>query len=271
MNAEPLLPKRDTQTERAVCALLHSGAEALALEAYDALPSTNAFLRARAEAGAAEGLTVLAAAQSAGRGRRGRAFYSPPGTGLYMSLLLRPRQSAWHGARITTLAAVAVCEAIEAVAGARPAIKWVNDILLDAKKVCGILAEAAAAGGPESGLRYAVLGIGVNVCPPAEGFPPELRDIAGSVLQAFEPGARCRLAAEILSRFIARYRAEQPDGDMAAYRARCAALGREVSVLLPEGPRAAYAYDVDGEGRLLVRYGDGTEGALSSGEISIRL
>ena len=136
--------------------------------------STNTALRALAEAGAPEGTVYIAQSQTGGRGRMGRSFFSPAGTGLYLSLLLRP--TTWEPARaaqLTAAAAAAMCEAIREVTGKEPGIKWVNDLLLDGKKVCGILTEASFS--MESGvLEYAVLGLGVNVYPPEGGFPKEL-------------------------------------------------------------------------------------------------
>ena len=113
-------------------------------EIQDCVTSTNALVRERAAEGAPEGLVILANQQTAGRGRLGRDFYSPPDTGLYLSLLLRPRQmQPQHATRITTMAALAACEAIEAVTQQQPQIKWVNDIFLEGKKVCGILTEGS--------------------------------------------------------------------------------------------------------------------------------
>ena len=139
--------------------------------------STNTLLRSMAEQGAPEGTVVIANAQTKGRGRRGRTFYSPGNTGIYLSLLLRPVNAGpRQTVTLTAAAAVALCQAMEAVSGAEPQIKWVNDIFLNGRKVSGILSEAAF--GLESGVpEYVVVGVGINVYTPEGGFPPELAEI----------------------------------------------------------------------------------------------
>lgn len=233
--------------------------------------STNTALRALAEAGAPEGTVYIAQGQTGGRGRMGRSFYSPAGTGLYLSLLLRP--VSWKPARaaqLTAAAAAAMCEAIREVTGKEPGIKWVNDILLDGKKVCGILTEASFS--MESGvLEYAVLGLGVNVYPPEGGFPKELEGVAGALLDAPGEDVRSRLAGEFLNRFLAGYERPEDRSFLDTYRRRSVAVGREVTALSNGHERRAFAYAVDDDCRLLVRYDDGTEQALSYGEIRITI
>ena len=129
---------------------------------FEELDSTNSYLKEMAAKGAQEGTIIIANRQSAGRGRLGRSFFSPEEKGIYMSILLRPDISLERAVLITSMAAVAVAEAIEQVSGIQTKIKWVNDIFLNKKKVCGILTEAGI--DAETGtLEYAVLGIGVNV------------------------------------------------------------------------------------------------------------
>ena len=233
--------------------------------------STNTALRALAEAGAPEGTVYIAQGQTGGRGRMGRSFYSPAGTGLYLSLLLRP--VSWKPARaaqLTAAAAAAMCEAIREVTGKEPGIKWVNDILLDGKKVCGILTEASFS--MESGvLEYAVLGLGVNVYPPEGGFPKELEGVAGALLDAPGEDVRSRLAGEFLNRFLAGYEHPEDRSFLDTYRRRSVAVGREVTALSGGHERRAFAYAVDDDCRLLVRYDDCTEQALSYGEIRITI
>lgn len=173
----------------AVAALLEPEvARALHIEVYDRLPGTNAALRVRAAQQAPEGLVLIAQAQSAGRGRSGRSFFSPPG-GLYMSLLLRPEFSIRQSVYLTAMAAVAAARACETLCGSPIQIKWVNDLWKDGKKVCGILTEASM--DVESGLlEYAIVGPGFNLVPPPNGWPPELEGIAGSLFDAVPP-RRC--------------------------------------------------------------------------------
>lgn len=240
----------------------------LSLEVTPCADSTNALLRQRAAEGAREGCVILSNQQTQGRGRLGREFYSPPDTGVYMSLLLRPRDlEPSQAVKITTMAAVAACRAIEAVSGKHAAIKWVNDIFLSGKKVCGILTEGSY--NLETGkLGDVVLGIGFNVYPPAGGFPEELADIAGSIFQNQVDEGKNRLAASFLNHFLEIY--HSPNGYAREYRERSMVIGRAIRVLAPSGERAAYALDVDKGCRLVVRYDDGSVDTLSSAEISIR-
>ena len=148
---------------------LRDAAKGFEPETFDTVDSTNSIARQRAAAGACEGLTLIASSQTTGRGRKGRNLFSPDGTGIYMSVLLRPQASPQIALRITTMAAVSVCQAIEGLCSREPGIKWVNDIYMDGRKVCGILTETALAAGGR--LEYVVLGIGVNALEPEGGFP----------------------------------------------------------------------------------------------------
>ena len=251
-------------------AALGDAADGFRIEVFDTLSSTNTKLRELAEAGAPEGTVVAAAAQTGGKGRLGRSFFSPADTGLYMSVLLRPALPPGDAPRITTAAAVAVCGALEETCGVRPGIKWVNDIFLGGRKVCGILTEAAF--DAETGrLSHAVTGIGVNVYEPDGGFPEELRDIAGAVTKERRRGLRSALCASILRRFMALYRALPDTGCSEQYQSYCICLGRRIRILSGDSVTEATALDVDDACRLRVRLDDGRETLLSSGEISIRL
>lgn len=232
--------------------------------------STNLSVRALAEAGSPEGTVLLAERQTAGRGRLGRQFHSPDG-GLYCSILLRPPFPATESLFITTAAAVAVAEAVEALAGESVQIKWVNDLFLHGKKICGILTEASL--DIESGrLAYAVLGIGINLKQPTGGFSPELRDIAGAVFpaDARQPALRCRMAAEVLTRFWRYYQEIGSRSFLEGYRSRSLLTEQPILVLRGNTTRPAIARSITEDCRLLVTYEDGTEEALSSGEVQIR-
>ena len=245
-------------------------ARALQSEVYDRLPGTNAALRARAAEGAPEGLVCIAQAQSAGRGRSGRSFFSPPG-GLYLSILLRPDFGARQAVLLTVMAAVAAAQAADSLCGAPIGIKWVNDLWREGKKVCGILTEATM--DVESGLLdYAVVGPGFNLVPPPEGWPPELSGIAGSLFdQPPLPGTRARLAAAFLNRFWPLYRNARPKELLAAYRERQVLPGRRVEVLPGRGsPYGATVLGIDPEFRLVVRPdGQNAPIPLQSGEVRI--
>lgn len=233
--------------------------------------ATNTLLREKANAGAKEGYTVIADEQTNGRGRRGRSFYSPKDTGIYMSLLLRPVGiTPGQAIKITTMAAVAACEAIEEVSGKQTGIKWVNDIYMDGRKVSGILTEASF--DMENGsLDYVVLGIGMNVYPPKGGFPKEIEQIAGTIFHESQNDGKNSLAAGFLNHFMNYYTAGENVNYVEKYRDRSLAVGKEVTVLSSNGGKRAVALDVDEECRLIVQYEDGRTERLSSGEISIRL
>lgn len=244
---------------------------ALRVEYYPVIGSTNTVLKERAASGAPHGLVIVAGEQTGGRGRMGRQFYSPAGTGLYMSLLLRPERSAAESTMLTAAAAVAVAESVEALSGRKTEIKWVNDVLIDGKKICGILTEASVDW--ESGMAdYVVVGIGVNTRLPAGDFPEELRAVAGAVFRSGEiPELRCRLAAAILDRLTELY--ESPDSEECyrAYRERSSVLGRDINILSPgREPVRARVLDIQQDYSLLVRLTDGTQQRVNAGEVSIR-
>ena len=145
-----------------------------------------------------------------------------------------------------------------------------NDILVNGKKVCGILTEASL--DVESGaLSYAVLGIGVNVYPPVGGFPADIKNKAGALCDTKQPGLKNRLAAEIITRFFSYYSSLAAKTYLEPYRSRCIVPGKNITVLSGGRETPAYAVMIDDDCRLLVRYDDGSEEYLSSGEISIRL
>lgn len=231
--------------------------------------STNTLLRELALQGAPHGTVVLADRQSAGRGRRGRSFVSPEG-GIYLSVLLRPAMGAERGVRLTIAACVGVCRALRAVCGLEGDIKWVNDIFVGGKKVCGILTEAATS--LESGLLdYAVVGVGLNYIRPKEGFPPELMDIAGSLYgpDGPPPVTRGRMAAALIDSLMDALSHPEGGNILAEYRARSLVAGKRVLVLRGDIRRPALAEAVLEDGSLRVRYEDGKTEALCSGEVSI--
>lgn len=249
----------------------HLGELAVYPEVFAELPSTNATLRQRAEEGAPEGTLLVAEQQTAGRGRFGRVFHSPPGGGIYMSLLLRPAISAQDALTITTSAAVAVCRAIETICGVTAQIKWVNDVFCHGKKVCGIGTEAAL-DLESGGLHYAILGIGINLFPAEEPLPAELSEIVGTVLQGPPKSGELRsmLIAEIVKNIYAEYPHLSEKRCLEEYRARCFILGQPIQIVRGERREAARALDLAPDFSLRVSYSDGREECLSSGEVSIR-
>ena len=266
-----LSPDSDILSPQGIRRFLKPEYRDLDLTVLPTVPSTNALVREKANQGCPEGCIIIACEQTDGRGRYGRQFFSPVDSGVYLSLLLRPTAySPQQATCLTAAAAAAMCQAIEAVTGQQPGIKWVNDIFLRGKKVCGILTEAAV--GLETGtLNYMVLGAGVNLYPPVKGFPEEIQPIAGSVLERSCPEAKNRLVGEFLNRFWDFYTHPECRTYLEDYRSRSLAIGQNVTVLSAGKAVSAYAYGIDDDFRLLVRYENGDTEALSYGEIRIQL
>ena len=226
----------------------------------DVVVSTNTLLKELAKNGADHGTVLIADSQTGGKGRLGRSFYSPEKTGIYMSVLLR-RDFGNNPTLVTTLASVCVMKAIEKLTGKKTQVKWVNDVLLDGKKVCGILTEGSFCG---KELEYMIVGIGVNVntC----NFPDDIKDIAGSV------GAeKDRLVDEILYAFGEEFEKFHTLEYLDFYRNRCVSVGKNIKIISPEKePVAAFSQGIDDNAGLIVKYPDGTIDVITSGEVSIR-
>ncbi len=260
----------DVLNEEGVRRYLH--ADGLRLQVVPVISSTNTVLKRMAEEGAEEGFCLIAEEQTAGKGRMGRSFYSPAGSGLYLSVLLRPKLKAADAVNITACAAVAVAEAIESLAPVQAQIKWVNDVYVEGRKVCGILTEASLDSGTAA-VNYLVVGIGINIRPPEGGFPADLQKIAGSVFGEEEiPGLRCRLAAAVLDQLLGYYEHLQEKPWLEEYRKRSLVTGKEIRVLMPgKEPENGTAIGIGDDFSLLVQMEDGTLRRLNSGEVSIRI
>ena len=174
--------------------------EKIKIDIRDCVGSTNDEVKALAIKGEQEGYLLISRSQTKGKGRLGRSFFSPDSTGIYMSLLLRPKCKAEETTLITTAAAVAVCRSLEK-AGVNPQIKWVNDIFVNDKKVCGILAEAGFNAGTPCP-DYVVLGVGINMYPPESDFPEDLKQIAGAVLSDVIQDCCNKFIAEFVNSFF---------------------------------------------------------------------
>ena len=238
------------------------------LEVHAQLDSTNTRAKQLAAQGAPHGYLVCADAQVSGRGRFGRTFFSPEHTGVYITYVLRPKLPAERAVMITSMAAVAVARAIEALADVDVRIKWVNDLYINGRKACGILCEASM--DFESGqLEYVVLGIGINVG--RMTFPEELADIATSLEnECGVPVSRNRLIAEISNQLEALYPQLESGGFMAESRARSNVIGRDVTVMRGDERYPAHVLDIDDQGRLVIRTSDGIS-RVGAGEISLKL
>lgn len=237
---------------------------------YEETDTTNNRARELALEGAPEGTLVIAEKQTAGRGRRGKVWESPLGTGIWMSLVLRPQIMPAKASVLTLLCGLATAEAIEAETGLSAGLKWPNDILINGKKAVGILTEMDC---EMSQVHFVIPGIGINVN--TASFPPEIADIATSLyLECGKTVSRRRLVHKVLERLEEHYETFLRTGSFAAmledYRKHCITLGKEVHVLGRE-PFFAEALDITPEGELLVRRADnGKEEVVFSGEVSIR-
>lgn len=234
--------------------------------------STNDECRRQAANGAPAGLVVIAGEQTRGKGRKGRSFQSLPGKGLYLSLLLRPQVKLEEVSQLTAWAAVSVCRALESLTGLSCAIKWTNDILVNRKKLCGILTELGIEA--ESGqVDYVVLGMGINVGQSEADFG-ELAPIAVSLAQLMEhPPRRAEVAAALLDQLdqlIEDFPHNKKSEYLSQYRQRCITTDQPVRLLSPRGEITAYALRVEDDFALRVRFPNGWEERVTSGEVSVR-
>ncbi len=233
---------------------------------FQQIGSTNDHAKQLAEGGAPEGLLMVAEEQTAGRGRNGRTWLTPPGAALAFSLILRPTLSAARLARLTMWAGVAACEAIELLTSARAGLKWPNDVLLSGKKVAGILVEGALNG---EMLDYAVLGLGLNLTwspdPAAVDFPAT--DLQTETGQAVD---RLKLLRALLARLEAWYTAVDDPALFAAWQARLQLMGQAIHLRTPEGEWPGRAEGVDAEGALLVRLESGETRRVLAGDVHLR-
>ena len=239
---------------------------------YDRLDSTNNEIKRLSIDQVENGLAVIADCQTGGRGRRGRSFLSPAGKGLYLSVLMQPRCSVDELSMLTAWSAVALCSAVERACGVRPGIKWPNDLVMQGRKLCGVLTELELEA--ETGLpRYVIVGIGTNVLQTEADFGPEVAPIAISLEQALgQAPARTALAKEILRAMDDLYRdfPQEKAQYLEQYRRDCLTLGRPVTVLRSSGARNGFATGINEDFSLTVRWEDGTAEALSAGEVSVR-
>ena len=268
-----LVERPDALTEREIRPWLQAkGIQGITLRCLEEVDSTNSYLKREALSGAPDSTFAAAECQSAGRGRLGRSFQSPAGKGIYLSGLFRPALPPEAVTPVTALAAVAMCDAVEAVCQVRPRIKWTNDLLLGQKKIAGILTEVALEG--ETGaVQSLVIGVGVNVSQGPEDFSPDVAAMATSLCQALgRPVSRPQLAAEMIAALV-RLMADL-GGDLTPYlrkyRRDCATLGQEVQLLWRERRERAFAEDLDDQFGLVVRYADGRREVIRSGEVSVR-
>lgn len=239
------------------------------IEIYKEVDSTNRAAKQAALAGQADhGSFVAAGCQTAGRGRKGRFFYSPVDAGIYLSVILKPSGTLQESLLLTTAAATAVFKAVREICGISLDIKWVNDLFYCGKKVCGILTEAVT--DFESGdIQFAVVGIGLNLYQNPEELPEELRNVAGALYNSSteaEAADRNRLTASIVNHLLEEMKERRISRE---YIEHNIVPGHEIRILDGERTRRAYAVSICDDGKLRVREQDGSEMILSYGEVSI--
>lgn len=281
-----LLPESNVLSAEGVRANLSKINKNLYIKAYASIDSTNAEAQRLIPDISMENLKienspsgfldedflVLANEQTAGRGRLGRSFFSPAGSGIYMSLALHLKKPLLRSSLLTTAAAVAVSRAIEDMSGLSPKIKWVNDIFIEDKKVCGILTQGVA--NFETGqIEWAIIGIGINCFSPSGGFPSEIEDVASAL--NFENLNRNSLVARIIDELIA-ILSKLPNSDfMKEYKAKSMVIDRDIYVIKNPYDKSeqvpARALNITDDGGLTVRYSDGDTETLVAGEVSLKL
>lgn len=238
---------------------------------FDSIDSTNTRARELARQGAVHGTVLIADHQTGGRGRHGRTFHSPAGSGIYMSVVLRPQCTPQQIMHLTCAAAVAMCDAVEFAAGFRPGIKWTNDLVCGKRKIAGVLTELGF--DSRGNVDFAVIGIGVNCCQREDEFPDDIRHIAGSL--ASVSGQQIDRAAVAAAMMDALYKMDtslltEKSQTLEQYRRDCITLGQEISLVRGDEIRHGTALDIDEDGALLVRFPGGDVETVNSGEVSIR-
>ena len=265
-----LVEGADVITQAELASMLHTQWIGTRLVYFDETDSTNTRARKLAEEGAPHGTLVVADRQTAGKGRRGKSWVSPAGTGIWMSMVLRPSMSPMSASMLTLIAGLAVVRGVKESTGLEAMIKWPNDAVLNGKKICGILTEMST---EVECIRYVIPGIGINVN--IDGFPEEIRATATSLkLEAGRNIKRSPVIAAVADSFEYYYDIFMKTSNMSGlkddYNKALVNKDREVLVLDPRGQYKGRAQGIDDEGSLLVRQEDGNVSAVISGEVSVR-
>lgn len=235
---------------------------------HDCLESTNKTAKEMATSLFKHGTVLIANEQTGGKGRFQRDFFCKKDCGIYLTFMFKPENLAFSNTSIVTaFLAVAVCKAIEKTTEKNPKIKWVNDILLEDKKICGILTETVIKPG-EDKISAIIAGIGINFSIPSKDFPQSLQHSAGSL---FEDGAplisRNQLIAEIINQILSPEATISDTLTLQTYKSYLSMLGKNISIKNNEETIAVTALDIDGTGRLIVKNSNDEILALSSGEV----
>lgn len=239
---------------------------------FDSIDSTNNQAKIMASKGAPEGTVILAEEQTSGRGRLGRSWLSPKGTGIWMSIILKPDIEPSEAAKITQIAAAAVTLAVREITDCEAGIKWPNDIIVNGKKICGILTEMS---GELNSVNYMVVGMGMNVNQEPEDFPPDLKDTATSIRECVGKAiSRKKMALSILRHFEELYmdflECKNVGKSVSICKNYSVTLGKEVKIIQKGTELIAQALDITEEGELIIRNNKGEIQKIVSGEVSVR-
>lgn len=260
----------DTIAGEEVGSRLHTQRMGREIRYFSRIDSTNQYAKRIAEEGAADGTLIIADEQTAGKGRSGRTWVTPPGQAIAFTLLLRPKLPVNRISMVTLVMGLAVAKAVNTLYGAGAGIKWPNDVVTGGKKLCGILTEMSA---EIEHVHYIVIGVGINAN--LTSFPPEIRDIATSLrLELGHEISRAQLIAQVMEEFEHLYGQFETDGDLRslteAYNALCLNAGSGVRVLDPAGAYTGTSRGINTLGELLVETGDGETRHVYAGEVSVR-
>ncbi len=260
----------DVVSEESIRMFLNEEFKKIPISVFKSLPSTNTKAKEEAILNAVHGTVIFSDEQTSGRGRFGREFFSPADSGIYMSIILKPNLNLSSSVLVTTAAAVGVLKALDKFTDEKSQIKWVNDIFIKGKKVCGILTEAVT--DFESGtVESLIVGIGLNVKTKREDFPDELKDKACSLLLNDKGNSiRSQLAAEIINNILSISENLENKEFLKIYKSRSLILGKQIIYTKNNKVEEACAHDIDEFGRLVILKNDGKIEHLSSGEVSIK-
>ena len=239
---------------------------------YNEVTSTNDLAKAMANQGVPDGTVLVAKSQTAGRGRLGRTFHAPDGLGVYLSVILRPDCTPEQLMHLTCATAVAMCNAVEACSGLRPQIKWTNDLVAGNKKLGGILTELSV-NSVTGKVDWVVVGVGINCCQQAGNFPPDIKNIATSLLQWSKKHTQPEHLAGYMIDALYQMRNSLltcKNDILSTYRKDCMTVGRQTVLIRGDEKQYGTALDIDDNGGLVVQFDNGSVETVQSGEISVR-
>lgn len=243
--------------------------ENLNIMIFDEIDSTNNYAKTLASNGQKEAQLIIAEGQTNGRGRMGRSFYSSNTSGLYFSLLLFPEISAEKSLLLTVMMSVAVAETVMKYNRKDVKIKWVNDVYIDGKKVCGILTEGKI--NNDLKLDYAVVGVGINVQTPENGFPDDIKDIATAIFPGnTEDNIKEKIIADVVNRFFKMYNGNDKEY-ISRYKKYSYLIGKDINIIQGDTVRPARVLGITDECHLVVENENGEIDEISSGDVSVRV